>query len=114
LEDVRPCGGYEPTIAETTVYYVGGEALYIQNEEEEANILIRATMSHNASADWTNLWPVVGLTGEGGFCIPLVPAPEEFKGHHGFIQVIQNGPNGLSYSVWYSPNDKTRAGTNHF
>lgn len=64
-----------------------------------ASILIRATVGELGSANWTNLFPVVAQRGGGKFCEPLVPAPVEWAGMEGVVQVIESGGEGLSYQV---------------
>ena len=64
-----------------------------------ASILIRATIGDLGSANWTNLFPVVAQRGGGKFCEPLVPAPVEWAGLEGVVQVIESGEEGLSYQV---------------
>lgn len=100
-QKTAPCGD-APLIFETsTEYYVGGDAVAVLTAEEHANILIRATVGPLAVANWTNLFPVVAQSHSGAFCEPLVPAPEDWVGKDGVIQVIQNGEDGLSYQVSY-------------
>lgn len=65
-----------------------------------ASILIRGSIGELGKAtNWTNLFPVVRQDGGGKFCEPLVPAPEEWAGVEGVVQVIESGEGGLSYQV---------------
>jgi hypothetical protein len=94
-----PCGDTELLYDDSTDYYVGGDAVAVITEDKSARILIRAVVGSNVEGNWTNLFPIVAQSGEGAFCEPLVPAPLEWVGRDGIIQVIQSGKEGLSYQV---------------
>ncbi|OBT73840.1 hypothetical protein VF21_06708 [Pseudogymnoascus sp. 05NY08] len=93
-----PCGASPLLLESTTGFYVGGDAVAVVSAGEGASILIRATIGDLAGgANWTNLFPVVQQRGGGKFCEPLVPAPVEWAGIEGVVQVIESGEEGLSY-----------------
>lgn len=97
-----PCGASPLLLESTTGFYVGGDAVAVVSAGDGANILIRATIGDLAgSANWTNLFPVVQQRGGGKFCEPLVPAPVEWAGMEGVVQVIESGEEGLSYQVGF-------------
>lgn len=109
-----PCGGFNPTFEKTTDYYVGGEAVSFMTGQPEVNILIRGTLDTQAKGNWTNLHPVVNQKGKGSFCVPQIPAPREWVGQNGFIQVIQGGADVVLFacaSVTF--NDKRSASTTY-
>ncbi|KFZ01045.1 hypothetical protein V501_10249, partial [Pseudogymnoascus sp. VKM F-4519 (FW-2642)] len=93
-----PCGASPLLLESTTGFYVGGDAVAVVSSGDGANILIRATIGDLAGdANWTDLFPVVQQRGGGKFCEPLVPAPVEWAGREGVVQVIESGEEGLSY-----------------
>ena len=94
-----PCGASPLLLESTTGFYVGGDSVAVVSAGNGASILIRATIGDSGSANWTNLFPVVAQKGRGKFCEPLVPAPEEWAGLEGVVQVIESGEEGLSYQV---------------
>lgn len=67
--------------------------------QPEVNILIRGTLDSEAKGNWTNLHPVIRQTGKGAFCVPQIPAPREWIGENGYIQVIQGAAKGLLFAV---------------
>lgn len=94
-----PCGASSLLLGTTTGFYVGGDSVAVVSAGDGASILIRATIGDLGSANWTNLFPVVAQRGGGKFCEPLVPAPVEWAGLEGVVQVIESGEEGLSYQV---------------
>lgn len=98
-QGTAPCGGFAPSFDRTTEYYVGGEAVAFMTTHPQVHFLIRGTLDPTALGNWTNLFPVVRQYNIGGFCEPLVPAPAEWVGKDGIIQVIQSGEDGLQFQV---------------
>jgi hypothetical protein len=98
-EEISPCGGFMPTFTDTTDYYVGGDAINVVTSHPQVNMLFRATLDTTAQGNWSVLYPVIATYGLGSFCIPTVPAPKEFAGKNGVVQVIQNGEDGLLFQV---------------
>ena len=94
-----PCGGATLSLAETSEFYVGGEAVAIKTGHPEVHILIRGTLDPTGEGNWTNLHPVVKQEGLGSFCEPAIKAPQEWVGEKGFLQVVQSGEDGLLFSV---------------
>ncbi|OBT67320.1 hypothetical protein VE03_02708 [Pseudogymnoascus sp. 23342-1-I1] len=93
-----PCGASPLLLEATTGFYVGGDAVAVVSAGVGASILIRATVGElGAATNWTDLFPVVRQEGGGKFCEPLVPAPEEWAGREGVVQVVESGEEGLSY-----------------
>ncbi|KFY19307.1 hypothetical protein V493_08025, partial [Pseudogymnoascus sp. VKM F-4281 (FW-2241)] len=93
-----PCGASSLVHKSSSGFYVHGDAVAVVTAGDGAGILIRATIDElGAGANWTNLFPVVAQVGGGKFCEPLVPAPVEWAGLEGVVQVIESGEEGLSY-----------------
>lgn len=87
------------SLAETSEFYVGGEAVAIKTGHPEVHILIRATLDPTGEGNWTNLHPVIKQEGLGSFCEPAIKAPQEWVGKKGFVQVVQSGEDGLLFAV---------------
>ena len=87
------------SLAETSEFYVGGEAVAIKTGHPEVHILIRGTLDPTGEGNWTNLHPVIKQEGLGSFCKPAIKAPQEWVGKKGFVQVVQSGEDGLLFAV---------------
>lgn len=99
----EPCGGATLSLAETSEFYIGGEAIAIKTGHPEVHILIRGTLDPTGEGNWTNLHPVVKQEGLGSFCEPAIKAPQEWVGKKGFVQVVQSGEDGLLFAVSLRP-----------
>lgn len=104
FEDSRegkgPCGDFPIVFNNMTTpsvnITVGSFPIEVQNTHPQAAWLLRATLSHQAPFNWTNLLPVVSETGIGQFCVPDLG---EFAGFPGIIQVVQEYESQLLYQV---------------
>jgi hypothetical protein len=61
--------------------------------------LFRATLSREASFNWTHLLPVVSDTGIGQFCVPDLGALVEFTGHSSVVLAVQENDSNLLCQV---------------
>ena len=102
-EGEAPCGGFPDIFNNLTApsmnITVAGFPIELQSTHPQAAWLFRATLSHEAPFNWTNLLPVVSETGIGDFCVPDLGAPVEFAGHAGILQVVQEEEGELLYQV---------------
>ncbi|KAK1580022.1 uncharacterized protein LY79DRAFT_470923, partial [Colletotrichum navitas] len=97
-EATAPCGGFSVSSStKTTDFYVGGDAIGMQNGHPQSNWLFRATTDLTAAGGWVQLFPIVMQTGLGNFCEPHIVVPGNFTGKKGIISVVAHSPDGLLY-----------------
>ncbi|KAF6827797.1 Uncharacterized protein CPLU01_08911 [Colletotrichum plurivorum] len=98
-QGTKPCGGYTASPSDAAVdFYIGGDAVGMENGHPQTNWLFRATLDQTASGNWTQVFPVVLQTGLGSFCEPSIVVPDDFAGKKGIIGVVAHSPDGLLYA----------------
>ncbi|KAF2668643.1 hypothetical protein BT63DRAFT_480035 [Microthyrium microscopicum] len=96
-EPTGPCGGFTADFSNTTDFHVGGSSILLTSAHPTITFLYRATTDQTAMGSWQNLLNPVQVNGLGFNCNPLVPAPANFSGKTGLIQVIADSPDGILY-----------------
>ncbi|RYP73087.1 hypothetical protein DL771_003838 [Monosporascus sp. 5C6A] len=99
-ESTGPCGGYTPDLStvETTDFHVGGDAIAVSTGHAQNNWLYRITTDDDiASANWTQVYPIVIQSGLNTYCQPAVTIPEEFEGRKAILSVVGHASDGLLY-----------------
>ncbi|KAK1758313.1 hypothetical protein QBC47DRAFT_411022 [Echria macrotheca] len=98
-EGTGPCGGVTPDFSknEFTDFHVGGDNVGTRTSHPQGNWLYRVTLDPGASANWTQVYPIVQQSGIGDFCAPLVRIPDEFVGKQGILSVVGSGGHGFLY-----------------
>lgn len=101
-QNTSPCGGFTPSEDdETTDFYVGGDAVAVQDQHPQSDWLIRANLEADVSGEWVQLFPIYRTTGEGQSCQPSVTAPENWAGRRGVIGIAGSATDGLLFSVCF-------------
>ncbi|RYP53473.1 hypothetical protein DL768_001510 [Monosporascus sp. mg162] len=99
-QSTEPCGGYTPDLStvETTDFHVGGDAIAVSTGHAQNNWLYRITTDDDlASANWTQVYPIVIQSGLNTYCQPAVTIPEEFEGRTAILSVVGHASDGLLY-----------------
>ncbi|RYP40388.1 hypothetical protein DL767_001743 [Monosporascus sp. MG133] len=99
-QSTGPCGGYTPDLStvETTDFHVGGDAIAVSTGHAQNNWLYRITTDDDlASANWTQVYPIVIQSGLNTYCQPAVTIPEEFEGRTAILSVVGHASDGLLY-----------------
>jgi hypothetical protein len=98
-EATAPCGGFTVSFANTTNFYVGGDAIALTSTHPASTWLFRATLDTTAGGNWSILLPAIAQQTQGQFCEPGVTVPAAFAGQKGVIQVIEDAVDGQLYQV---------------
>jgi hypothetical protein len=97
-ENIAPCGGFLPNLDGTLVdFSVSGDWVAINNHHPESLLHYRVANEDNLT--WVELNPIVHQVGIGKLCIKTGPAPSDFVGKRGVLQVIGDGHGGALYQV---------------
>jgi hypothetical protein len=102
-EGTAPCGGFTVSFANTTNFYVGGDAIALTSTHPASTWLFRATLDKMAGGNWSVLLPAIAQQTQGQFCEPGVTVPASFAGQNGVVQVIEDAVDGQLYQVRVSP-----------
>ena len=98
-EGTGPCGGFNPSLANTTDFHIGGDVISVQSTHPQADWFFRATTDPNAAGGWVNILPEISQTGLGNYCEQNLTLPSSFGGMKGFVQVAQNAADGVLFQV---------------
>jgi len=96
------CGGGVPDLASnpTTDFHVDGDAIALQLDGPQCNVLMGATLNERADGGWAQMFPIVQVTGgPGNFCQPAATAPREWIGKKAIIGIACKGPDAQRYQV---------------
>ncbi|PQE30447.1 gpi anchored protein [Rutstroemia sp. NJR-2017a WRK4] len=96
-EDVSPCGGFTPSLANTSDYAVAQNAIAFTTLHPQSTFIFRATLDGTAKGNWTNLLPVFEVYGLGSICETDVVVGSEWIGQTGLLQVVQHAEDGVHY-----------------
>ena len=100
-ENIAACGGFIPNLDGALVNFsVSGDWIQINNHHPESLLHYRIANENNLT--WVDLNPIVHQVGIGKLCIETGPAPSEFAGTRGVVQVIGDGHGGALFQVFHS------------
>lgn len=106
-EDESPCGGATISFANTTAFYVSGDAIAVTTLHPQSNFLYRATNDESGKGNWSVL-ALIQEYGLGAFCEPALSVPAAWAGQLGLLQIVQNAEDGVHYQVRYACLTSTR------
>ena len=97
-EPIPPCGGFLVSLDGTLPNFsVTGDWVEIDTHHPEA--LFHYRVAHEDNKTWIDLNPIVQDVGNGKLCIKTGPAPTNFTGRKGVLQVVGNGHSGALFQV---------------
>jgi len=97
-ENIPPCGGFNPNFdGLVSNFSVSGDWVQVNTHHPEAVFRFRVATIDNTT--WIDLNSAISEVGLGTFCIQAGPAPANFAGKTGVLQVIGNGADGALFEV---------------
>ncbi|KFZ05865.1 hypothetical protein V501_07952 [Pseudogymnoascus sp. VKM F-4519 (FW-2642)] len=93
-EGTGPCGGFEPSLAKTTDFHIGGDFIAVKTTHPKSNWYFRATTNATAGGGWVNILPEIEQAGLGAYCEQNLKLPDSFAGQKGFVQAVQHAADG--------------------
>jgi len=97
-ENIPPCGGFNPNFnGVVSNFSVHGDWIQVNTHHPEATFRFRVATIENTT--WIDLNEAVSEVGIGTFCMKSGPAPGNFTGKTGVLQVIGNGADGALFEV---------------
>jgi hypothetical protein len=97
-ENVAPCGGFIVSFGKSLPNFsVTGDWVGINNFHAESLFRYRVAFEDNKT--WIDLNPTVHEVGIGKLCIKTGPAPANFTGKKGVLQVVGDGHGGALFQV---------------
>ncbi|OBT51344.1 hypothetical protein VE04_08459 [Pseudogymnoascus sp. 24MN13] len=93
-EGTGPCGGFEPSLAKTTDFHIGGDFIAVKTTHPKSNWYFRATTNATAGGGWLHILPEIEQSGLGAYCEQNLKLPDSFAGQKGFVQAVQHAVDG--------------------
>jgi hypothetical protein len=97
-ENIPPCGGFNPNFdGLVSNFSVSGDWVQVSTHHPEAVFRFRVATVDNVT--WIDLNAAVSEVGLGTFCMQTGPAPANFTGKVGVLQVIGNDADGALFEL---------------